>query len=414
MGRSLVIPVRRDRAVHVRGAGRHGRLPGPVLRPGHDAGRLSRFVRPAARHAGQQGIRVDPAPQLRRARRVADPADPPLGRADICRGGVPVAAPAVFHRRVPPPALADLADLGDHAHPGHGGGLDRHDLAGRLAVGRQPGAAAGCGPVDPGGGHPSDAVDLRRQHPRPPDHSPAVLAARADAAGRHGRPAHPPALACRAAQAHPRPWPGGPRPARNPPAHPGGRRGGAVLFHLCGARAAECPRPDQPGLAARALPARSDHGRDGARLVHGLPGRRIAHHAGLAAYPLLERKLTGDHSVHLLPDRPRDAANRTALGAAGITFYGLLWAAAANDQIAYHFSLDLYAVTWFFRVAVLAGPLLAYALTQRICLGLARREREEAEHGHKTGQIVMSPNGGYSETTRPVTHALEGSRDKRL
>jgi ubiquinol-cytochrome c reductase cytochrome b subunit len=132
----------------------------------------------------------------------------------------------------------------------------------------------------------------------------------------------------------------------------------------------------------------------------------------LAAYPLLERRLTGDHSVHLLPDRPRDAANRTALGAAGITFYGLLWAAAANDQIAYHFSLDLYAVTWFFRVAVLAGPPLAYALTQRICLGLARREREEAEHGHKTGRIVMSPNGGYSEITRPVTHALEGSLDK--
>src|SRR5262249_30845872 len=104
--------------------------------------------------------------------------------------------------------------------------------------------------------------------------------------------------------------------------------------------------------------------------------------------------------------------NRTALGAAGITFYGLLWAAAANDQIAYHFSLDLYAVTWFFRVAVLAGPPLAYALTQRICLGLARRGRQEAEHRHQTRPIVMSPTGGYSEITRRVTHALEGSGDK--
>src|SRR5262249_58644677 len=105
----------------------------------------------------------------------------------------------------------------------------------------------------------------------------------------------------------------------------------------------------------------------------------------LAAYPLLERKLTGDQGLHHLPDRPRDAAARTAIGAAGITFYGLLWAAAANDQIAYHFHLDLFAVTWFFRVAVLTGPVLAYGLTQRVWLGLAARDRAEAGHRLTTG-----------------------------
>jgi ubiquinol-cytochrome c reductase cytochrome b subunit len=132
----------------------------------------------------------------------------------------------------------------------------------------------------------------------------------------------------------------------------------------------------------------------------------------LAAYPLLERRLSGDQGLHYLPDRPRDAATRTAIGAAGITFYGLLWAAAANDQIAYHFHLDLYTVTWFFRVAVFAGPLLAYTLTQRICLGLIIREREETEHGHKTGRIVMSPDGGFSEITEPAPRALEDSLHK--
>jgi ubiquinol-cytochrome c reductase cytochrome b subunit len=132
----------------------------------------------------------------------------------------------------------------------------------------------------------------------------------------------------------------------------------------------------------------------------------------LAAYPLLERRLTGDQGLHHLPDRPRDAATRTAIGAAGITFYGLLWAAAANDQIAYHFHLDLYSVTWFFRVAVFAGPLLAYTLTQRICHGLTSREQEEAEHGRKTGRIVMSPGGGFSEITEPAPRALENSLDK--
>jgi ubiquinol-cytochrome c reductase cytochrome b subunit len=127
----------------------------------------------------------------------------------------------------------------------------------------------------------------------------------------------------------------------------------------------------------------------------------------LAAYPLLDRKLTGDQGLHHVMDRPRDAATRTGLGAAGITFYGLLWAAAANDQIAYHLHFDLYAVTWFFRIAVIAGPPLAYTITQRICLGLTLRERDEAEHGRPTGRIVMSPDGGFSEITEPVRPAQE-------
>ena len=61
---------------------------------------------------------------------------------------------------------------------------------------------------------------------------------------------------------------------------------------------------------------------------------------------------------------------------------------------------------------MLAGPLLAYILTQRICLGLTRREREEAEHGRETGRIVMSPDGGFSEITeraRPARGESPGS-----
>jgi ubiquinol-cytochrome c reductase cytochrome b subunit len=133
----------------------------------------------------------------------------------------------------------------------------------------------------------------------------------------------------------------------------------------------------------------------------------------LAAYPLIERRLIGDQGVHLLPDRPRDAATRTAVGVAGITFYGVLWAAAANDQIAYHFHVDLYTVTWVFRVAVFAGPLLAFVLTRRICLGLSGREREEAEHGHETGRIVMSPDGGFSEIIEPVPRPRQQLDDRR-
>jgi ubiquinol-cytochrome c reductase cytochrome b subunit len=45
---------------------------------------------------------------------------------------------------------------------------------------------------------------------------------------------------------------------------------------------------------------------------------------------------------------------------------------------------------------------LAFVLTQRLCPGLTRREREEAGHGRETGRIVMSPDGGYREIREPV------------
>ncbi|MFD0856319.1 ubiquinol-cytochrome c reductase cytochrome b subunit, partial [Actinomadura adrarensis] len=97
---------------------------------------------------------------------------------------------------------------------------------------------------------------------------------------------------------------------------------------------------------------------------------------------------------------------RILIGAAGIAFYGLLWAAAANDQIAVEFHLPLYGVTWFFRIAVFVGPILAFLLTRRLCLGLQARERDEAEHGHETGRIVMDPEGGFSEIHEPEKPAL--------
>ncbi|WP_149261709.1 cytochrome bc complex cytochrome b subunit [Actinomadura sp. K4S16] len=127
----------------------------------------------------------------------------------------------------------------------------------------------------------------------------------------------------------------------------------------------------------------------------------------LAAYPWIERRLTGDRGIRHVLDRPRDAATRTAVGAAGIAFYGLLWAAAANDQIAHNFHLSLYDVTWFFRVAVFTGPPLAYAVTRSICLGLAYRDQKESEHGRETGRILMSPDGGFSEIHEAPERPLE-------
>ena len=98
---------------------------------------------------------------------------------------------------------------------------------------------------------------------------------------------------------------------------------------------------------------------------------------------------------------------------AGVTFYGLLWAAAANDQIAYHLQIPLYTVTWIFRVLVLAGPPLAFGITRAICHALAGRRRDEELHGRETGRIVRNPQGGYTEIREPAHQAARLSPVRR-
>jgi ubiquinol-cytochrome c reductase cytochrome b subunit len=124
---------------------------------------------------------------------------------------------------------------------------------------------------------------------------------------------------------------------------------------------------------------------------------------GLALYPIVDRRIAGGRPPRgLLPPKPADPANRTAAGVAGVTFYGLLWAAAANDQIADHLHIPLYTVTWIFRVLVLVGPTLAFLITRAICHALADRRRDEELHGWETGRIVRNPQGGYDEIREPA------------
>ena len=126
----------------------------------------------------------------------------------------------------------------------------------------------------------------------------------------------------------------------------------------------------------------------------------------VAAYPLLDGWIAGgrpprgprrSRQVALLPPKPANPANRIGVGVAGITLYGLLWAAAANDEIAYHLQISLYTVTWVFRVLVLVAPVLAFALTRMIRHAVEARRRDEAEHGIETGRIAMTPDGGFAE-----------------
>ncbi|SEH02035.1 ubiquinol-cytochrome c reductase cytochrome b subunit [Nonomuraea solani] len=138
----------------------------------------------------------------------------------------------------------------------------------------------------------------------------------------------------------------------------------------------------------------------------------------LAAYPTAERfflsrrvrrdkvgrpKVTRRETLaHDVLDRPRDTPVKTAIAATGVTFYGLLWAAAANDQIAHQFHLTVDDVTIFFRYAVLIGPVIAFVITRWICLALQQTDRHVAEHGVETGIITRSTDGGFHERLEPA------------
>ncbi|MGI5421750.1 cytochrome bc1 complex cytochrome b subunit [Actinomadura luteofluorescens] len=123
---------------------------------------------------------------------------------------------------------------------------------------------------------------------------------------------------------------------------------------------------------------------------------------GLAAYPFLERWVTGDSQIHHLLDRPRDVPARTGIGVGGVVFYGGLWLAGGNDVLSHSFHVSLFWTTWFFRFFIVLGPVLAYIVTYRICVGLQHRDLGLARHGLETGIVRQSPDGGFSEVERPL------------
>ncbi|MEN9872499.1 MAG: hypothetical protein RL450_434 [Actinomycetota bacterium] len=122
----------------------------------------------------------------------------------------------------------------------------------------------------------------------------------------------------------------------------------------------------------------------------------------VAAYPFLEAWVTGDKREHHVLDRPRNAPTRTAIGAAGVTFYAVLWAGASTDLIAINFQMSLNQVLTTMQILLLVGPVIAYWVTKRTCLSLQRKDREMVLHGRETGRVVRLPHGEYIELHEPL------------
>ena len=122
----------------------------------------------------------------------------------------------------------------------------------------------------------------------------------------------------------------------------------------------------------------------------------------VAFYPFIEGWITGDKREHHIADRPRNAPTRTAIGAAGVTFYAVLWAAASSDLMATHFMLTMEGVIHALQALLFIGPILGYFVTKRICIALQKKDREIVLHGFESGRIVRLPGGEFIEVHQPV------------
>ncbi|MER5808675.1 cytochrome bc complex cytochrome b subunit [Streptomyces sp. NPDC002033] len=123
----------------------------------------------------------------------------------------------------------------------------------------------------------------------------------------------------------------------------------------------------------------------------------------IAVYPFIESWVTGDKNEHHILDRPRNVPTRTAFGVAWLTWYVILLIAGGNDMFAQYFHLSINSITWFARIGFFVGPVVAFVITKRICLGLQRRDHDKVLHGRETGIIKRLPHGEFVEVHEPLS-----------
>ena len=94
----------------------------------------------------------------------------------------------------------------------------------------------------------------------------------------------------------------------------------------------------------------------------------------LYAWPFLEARVTGDHDLHHLDDRPRQRPVRTALGVACLTFYAVCFLGGAGDVLSTTFGLSVNSVLITLRIALFLTPVLTGWGTYRLCKELSARD----------------------------------------
>jgi ubiquinol-cytochrome c reductase cytochrome b subunit len=94
----------------------------------------------------------------------------------------------------------------------------------------------------------------------------------------------------------------------------------------------------------------------------------------LYAWPLLERRGSGDRAVHHLLERPRDNARRTAFGVALFTFTAVPFFAGSMDRVYLQFGVPYEGAVQVMRVLWVVLPVVTGIAAHRMCRRLAGAE----------------------------------------
>lgn len=113
----------------------------------------------------------------------------------------------------------------------------------------------------------------------------------------------------------------------------------------------------------------------------------------MMAWPWIEAKFSGDRAEHHLLDHPSSRPVRTAVGAAVLAFYFVLFGASATDVLANYLSISLNVVLLMFRVLCVVVPLIVYPVTYKICTEMSRTKG--AGRRKQYNIIVRREDGGY-------------------
>jgi ubiquinol-cytochrome c reductase cytochrome b subunit len=114
----------------------------------------------------------------------------------------------------------------------------------------------------------------------------------------------------------------------------------------------------------------------------------------LYAWPAIERRITRDWRRHELLDRPRDNPMRTAVGAAVLTWVGLVFSAGSLDRIYFQLNIPYEGQIWFWRFGCLLLPVIVFFLVRRVCRELQGTQRHPLRGWWGT-VVRRAPDGGY-------------------
>ena len=92
----------------------------------------------------------------------------------------------------------------------------------------------------------------------------------------------------------------------------------------------------------------------------------------LFLWPWIDKRMHKDLAAHHLLERPRDRPGRTALGAAALSFFVVLFLAGSDDLLARWFTVPIDTMVWVFRIASIATPVVVGVVTHRLMSALRR------------------------------------------